>query len=101
MNGKTLITSQKVTSDPVLGITHLGAYQDNKSVWVTIKGTKQQFPLLAKSKLVTLKIMLDGKWSKFDVDLEKGKIIFIDNCFLKGTRQQLTIKQFRETVLLD
>jgi hypothetical protein len=101
VNGKTLIRTQKVTSDPVLGITHLSAYQDNKAVWVTNKDTKQQFPLFANNKMVKLNIMLNVKWSDFNVDLEKGKIIFIDNCFLQGTRQELTIKQFRKTVLLD
>lgn len=100
INGTTLINSQKVTSNPVLGLTHLEAYQDNKALWVIKNDIKQQFPLLPKGKKIVLNIMLNGKWREFNVDMEKGKIIFIDNC-LQGSKQDLSIKQFKEMVLLD
>jgi hypothetical protein len=100
VNCNTLINPQKVTSDRVLGITYLGAYQNNKALWVGEKDNKKQFPKLLIGKKVTLNIMLNGKWRLFNVDLEKGKIVFIENCS-NGAIQELSIKQFKEPVLLD
>jgi len=85
----------------VLGITPLGVYQDNRAVWVTNKDNKLQFPLLVKDEQVALNIMLNGKWTAFKVNLEKGKIILVNYCFSPGIKQKLTIEQHKETVLLD
>jgi hypothetical protein len=103
VNGITLISSQIVSSDPVIGITQLGAYQDDKAVWVANKTDKKSLPLLTIKDSILVEVMLNGKWTKFSIDLKDGKIIFIDNCFVleDGDRiQKVTLKQHKETVLL-
>jgi hypothetical protein len=80
------------------------AYQDNKAVWVANKTDKKSLPLLTIKESILLEVMLNGKWTRFYVKLKGGKVIFIDNCFVleHGNREQkVTIKQHKETVLLD
>ena len=103
VNDTTLISSQRVSSDPVIGITQLGAYQDNEGVWVANKTEKKKLPLMAVRDNISLEVMLNGSWTKFYIVLKEGKIIFIDNCFVQEhgrKKQKLTVKQHKETVQL-
>jgi hypothetical protein len=103
INEVLLISSQKITSDLGNGVTGLAVYQDDKAIWVSNKVNKEQFPLLTVKKSILLDITLNGKSTIFNVDFKKGRIIFIDNCFVNsgGTRKQiLTIRQYKKTVPL-
>ncbi|HEY9362587.1 MAG TPA: hypothetical protein VIQ00_04960 [Chitinophagaceae bacterium] len=103
VNDTTLISSQKVSSDPITGITQLSAYQDKRAVWVVDETDKKRFVLMTVGNNISIDVMLNGSSTKFYINLKDGKIIFIDNCFVQelGKRKQkVTIKQFKETVLL-
>ena len=70
----------------------------------TLESKKQKKALIVEDEAdmcLLLNIMLNGKWTAFKVNLEKGKIILVNYCFSPGIKQKLTIEQHKETVLLD
>lgn len=103
LNGATLINSSFVSSDSGRGITALAAYQDSHAGWLINKNEKKRLPMVIIKRKIALEVMLNGTWSKFYINLKKGKIMFINNCLVKdleGRNQKLTVEQYKRNVQL-
>jgi hypothetical protein len=104
LNGKMVIKARQVTSNPVLGITKLGAYQDSEAIWASDENFSEKQPPLTIADTLDLSIYLNGKWKTFTINLNRGKILFINHCAFgdsSSTESSLTIDQYKDKVLLD
>jgi hypothetical protein len=105
INGTKIFDSlQMTTYDKVIDITDIGVYQDDKGLWfVNSKQKENQRKISVKDSLI-LDVTLNGQLNTFHLPLNKGKIVFINYCFVKSnntTKKKLTIAQYTKPVQLD
>jgi hypothetical protein len=104
INGVELTNNEIVESDFVLGITKLDIFQDNDGLWIIRGQEKIKKNRIEFNKTVSVDVVVNGKETKKEINIKKGKIIFVNNCFVKDkdgqARQRLTFEQYKKTVAL-
>jgi hypothetical protein len=105
INGQELTDNEIVESDFSTGVTKLGVYQDKDGLWILKGDEKIKKNRLTIGRQITIDIFVNGTKTTKMIDLRKGKIIFIENCFVKNENGQtiktLTFGQFKKTVRLE
>ena len=105
VNGQDLIDNEIVNSDFSTGVTELGIYQDNDGLWIQKGKEKIKKEKLTIDRQINLDIIVNRTRTTKIIDIKKGKILFVDNCFVKNqsgqTVQTLTVGQHKKTVRLE
>ena len=106
INGQNIIDNAVATSDFSTGLTKVFLYQGEDglfTIWET--NNKNRLSRLDIKRNITVDIVINGVQTTKLIDLKKGKIIMVDNCFVKGdngqTSKQVTFRQFKKQVTLE
>lgn len=105
INGQELVRDVVVESNFSTGITQLAIYQDDDGLWVLNENEKINIGKLDVSKTLALNIKINGVATSKSVDLRKGWILMLDNCYTESTagkpERTITIQQHKKTVELE
>jgi len=105
LNGYELITNETANSDFATGRTEIEIYQDKAGLWLQTGLQKIKRDRLLITNQVTLDFFVNDVKTTKTVDLRKGKILVIDNCYVKSdsgeSLKTLTIQQFKKSVTFE
>ncbi|QCR21121.1 hypothetical protein C1N53_01250 [Pontibacter sp. SGAir0037] len=105
INGQGLVRNEVVESHFSTGITQLAIYQDDNGLWVLNKNVRTKLGRLDVNKILALNIKINGVATSKSVDLRKGWILMLDNCYTESkagkAERAVTIQQHKKTVVLE
>lgn len=104
INKNILIDNKIALSDFSSGITDISIYQDNKELHIKSNGQETIKNCIDISNGLDIIINVNGKILSEKINLKRGRIIFIDNCFVKisddSTCKKLTLQYFKKRPIL-
>ena len=106
INGQEIISNVLATSDFSTGVTGVFLYQAEDGLFVFWEHkNEKRLNRLEFKRNITIDIFINGTKTTKTIDLTKGKIIMVDNCFVQGdngqTSKQVTFRQFTKPVTLE
>jgi hypothetical protein len=104
LNGIVVMEPVRVTSNPVLGITKVGVFQDKEAAWFSSGDKTQKLSPISVNDSLSISVSLNGRWNDFKIDLRRGKTMLINACLeqIDGkNKRMVTVDQHKGTVLLD
>lgn len=105
INGQELVKDAVIESDSSTGITPLAIYQDNNGLWVLNENVRINFGRMHVNKTIAVDIKINGVTTSRSIDLRKGWILMLDNCYTVSKESQpertLTVQQHKKTVVLE
>ena len=105
INGQKLVRNEVVESNFSTGITQLAVYQDDNGLWVLIKNERTNLGRLDVNKTFAIDIKINGMTTSKSVDLRKGRILILDNCYAESKagkpERTVTVQQHKRRVVLE
>lgn len=105
INGQGLVRNEVVESNYSTGITQLAIYQDDNGLWVLNKNERTNLGRIDVNKTLTVDIRINGVKTSKSVDLRKGWILILDNCYTESKEgkpeRTVTVQQHKKTVVLE
>ncbi|PTX10518.1 hypothetical protein C8N40_11719 [Pontibacter mucosus] len=105
INGQKLVRGALVDSNFSTGVTQLAIYQDDDGLWVLNENEKTNHGKLDVNKTLALNIKINGVATSKSVDLRKGWILMLDNCYTESKtgkpERTITIQQHKKTLVLE
>jgi len=106
INGQEIIDNAVVTSDFSTGLTKVFLYQAEDGLFVFRENNnKKKLNRIDSKRDISIDIIINGTQTTKTVNLKKGKIVFVDNCSVKGDNEQITeqvtFRQFKKKVTVE
>jgi len=105
INGQKLVRNVVVESNFSTGITQLAIYQDDNGLWVLNENERTNLGRMDVNKTLAVDIKINGVTTSKSVDLRKGWILMLDNCYTESKAGQpertVTAQQHKKTVVLE
>ncbi|NEM98511.1 hypothetical protein [Pontibacter burrus] len=105
INGHELVRDVVIDSNFSTGVTQLAIYQDEDGLWVLNENEKINLGSLDVNKTLALNIKINGVATSKSIDLRKGWILMLDNCYTESKsgkpERSVTIQQHKKTVVLE
>lgn len=105
INGQELVRDVVVDSNFSTGVTQLAIYQDDDGIWILNENVKTNLGKLDVNKTLALNIKINGVATSKSVDLRKGWILMLDNCYTESKtgkpERTITVQQHKKTVVLE
>jgi hypothetical protein len=106
INGQEIIDNAVVTSDFSTGLTKVSLYQAEDGLFVFWENNnKKRLNRIESKQDISIDIVINGTRTTKMINLRKGKIVFVDNCSVKGDNgqitKQVTFRQFKKKVTVE
>lgn len=105
INGQELVSNEIVESNFSTGITQLAIYQDDTGLWVLNENKKTNLGRMAVNKAFSIDIKINGVTMSKSVDLRKGWILILDNCYTESKsgkpERTVTVQQHKKLVVFE
>jgi hypothetical protein len=105
LNDTDICRMTDLKSDFATGLTDLRVYQDDEGLWIINRHEKIKKDKLTIGKRLKLDVTVNGEINSKELNLKKGRIIFVDNCYMRaGTDKILktnSINQHKKQVIIE